>query len=145
YIDDVYIPTLSSSLLELVDLDRVEILRGPQGTLAGKNSLGGAIKLFSQRPRGDGSGSLRAEYGSLDSIAIRGMMDFSLTDSLAMRISGMGRSRDGHVTMLDYGATHPNSNVPGNNARGRGNPDYGTMGGQSVMALRGALRWEATD
>ena len=145
YIDDVYIPTLSSSLLELVDLDRVEILRGPQGTLAGKNSLGGAIKLFSQRPRGDGSGSLRAEYGSLDSIAIRGMMDFSLTDTLAMRVSGMGRSRDGHVTMLDYGTTHPNSNVPGNNARGRGNPDYGTMGGQSVMALRGALRWEATD
>ncbi len=56
YVDDVYIPTLSSSLLELIDLDRVEILRGPQGTLAGKNSIGGAIKLFSAKPQGDDSG-----------------------------------------------------------------------------------------
>lgn len=145
YIDDVYIPTMSSSLLELVDLERVEILRGPQGTLAGKNSLGGAIKLFTQRPDGSGEGSLRAEYGSFDSLTLRGMMDFALTENLAMRISGMGRSRDGYVAMLDYGLTHPNSNVPGNLARGRGNPDYQTMGGESVVALRGALRWEASD
>src|SRR5215207_206776 len=60
YIDDVFIPTLSSSLLDLMDLERIEILRGPQGTLAGKNSIGGAIKLFSVKPRGDGHGSLQA-------------------------------------------------------------------------------------
>ncbi len=145
YVDDVYIPTLSSSLLELVDLDRVEILRGPQGTLAGKNSLGGAIKLFSARPRGDGSGSLRVEYGSFNNISIRGMMDVGLTDNLAMRVSGMGRSRDGYVDIVDYALTHPGSNVPGNNSRGRGNFDYETMGGQNVVAGRVALEWEPTD
>ena len=145
YVDDVYIPTMSSSLLELVDLERVEILRGPQGTLAGKNSLGGAIKLFTQRPDGSGDGSIRAEYGAFNLLTLRGMMDFGLTDNLALRVSGMGRSRDGYVDMLDYGVTHPNSNVPANNARGRGNPDYSTMGGESVVALRGALRWEASD
>src|SRR5690606_35883449 len=75
YIDDVYIPTLSSSLLELIDLDRIEILRGPQGTLAGKNSIGGAIKLFSAEPRGDGSGSLAVTYGSFDRVEVRGMAD----------------------------------------------------------------------
>ncbi len=80
YIDDVYIPTLSSSLLELMDLDRVEILRGPQGTLAGKNAIGGAIKLFSAKPQGDGSGSLRVGYGSYNELVVRGMADFALTD-----------------------------------------------------------------
>ncbi len=122
YIDDVYIPTLSSSLLELIDLDRVEILRGPQGTLAGKNAIGGAIKLFTAKPKGDGSGSLRVEYGSYNEVAVRGMMDIGLTDQLSLRVSGMGRGRDGYVAMLDYGQTHPNSNVPQTNTRGSGDP-----------------------
>jgi iron complex outermembrane receptor protein len=145
YIDDVYIPTLSSSLLELVDLDRVEILRGPQGTLAGKNSIGGAIKVFSARPMGDDSGSFRVSYGSYNELTARGMMDFSLTDSLAMRVSGMARGRDGYVAMLDYGQTHPSSNVPQNNTRGNGNADYATMGGQNVIAGRVALRYAPND
>jgi iron complex outermembrane receptor protein len=145
YIDDVYIPTLSSSLLELIDLDRVEILRGPQGTLAGKNAIGGAIKLFSAKPKGDGSGMLRVEYGSYNEVAVRGMLDIGLTDTLSLRVSGMGRGRDGYVAMLDYGQTHPNSNVPQNNTRGSGNSDYQTMGGQNIVAARAALRWTPTD
>ena len=145
YVDDVYIPTLSSSLLELIDLDRIEILRGPQGTLAGKNSIGGAIKLFSAEPRGDGSGSLRVSYGSYNELNVRGMADFALSDTAAVRVSGMARGRDGYVAMLDYGLTHPGSTVPNNNARGSGNPDYRTMGGQEILAGRAALKWEPTD
>ena len=91
YIDDVYIPTLSSSLLELIDLDRIEILRGPQGTLAGKNSIGGAIKLFSAKPQGDDSGSLRVSYGEFNELTVRGMADMKISDTLAMRVSGMSR------------------------------------------------------
>jgi iron complex outermembrane receptor protein len=141
----VFIPTLSSSLLELIDLDRVEILRGPQGTLAGKNSIGGAIKLFTAKPRGDGSGMLRVGYGSYDEITVRGMADFAISPDLAVRVSGMTRSKDGYVAMLDYGSTHPNSNVPQNNTRGPGNFDYESMGGQDVTAGRIALRWTPSD
>ncbi len=145
YIDDVYIPTLSSSLLELIDLDRIEILRGPQGTLAGKNSIGGAIKLFSARPTGDNSGSVQVGYGSYNALNIRGMFNIKVSDTLALRFSGLSRSSDGYVAMLDYGLTHPNSNVRANNARGRGNADYSSMGGQNITAVRGALKWEPSD
>lgn len=145
YVDDVYIPTLSSSLLELIDLDRIEILRGPQGTLAGKNSIGGSIKLFSARPNGDGDGSLRLTYGSFNRIEMRGMADFEVTDNLFARISGVGSSRDGYVRLVDYGLTHPTSNVPATNARGRGNPDNQTLGGGTMVAGRLALRWVPTD
>jgi iron complex outermembrane recepter protein len=144
YIDDVYIPTLSSSLLELIDLDRIEVLRGPQGTLAGKNSIGGSIKLFSAKPKGDNSGSLQVGYGRFNALNVRGMADLKISDTLAVRLSGMTRSSDGYVAMLDYGLTHPSSNVPANNARGRGNADYSSMGGQNVTAVRAAARWTPT-
>src|SRR5690606_3680476 len=50
YIDDVYFATLTGGIMDLLDLDRVEVLRGPQGTLAGRNSIGGAVKLYSKKP-----------------------------------------------------------------------------------------------
>ncbi len=56
YVDDVYYGTVYGSLLQLLDLDRVEVLRGPQGTLAGKNSEGSAIKLFTKQPNDQGEG-----------------------------------------------------------------------------------------
>ncbi len=64
YVDDVYYATLTGSILDLLDLDRVEILRGPQGTLAGKNSIGGAVKLYSQRPAVTTPAPSSGAYGS---------------------------------------------------------------------------------
>jgi len=144
YVDDVYIPTLQSSLIELMDLERIEVLRGPQGTLAGKNSIGGSIKLFGVRPKGDDSGSLDVSYGTFNDIRVRGMADFALTDNLAMRISGMSRNTDGYVKLIDYGLSHPSSNVPGNQSIGS-RPEMGEMGGRHVTAGRIAFDWNPTD
>src|ERR1051325_131607 len=78
YVDDVYYSTLTGSILDLLDLDRVEILRGPQGTLAGKNSIGGAVKLYSKRPTGSGNGYIDVAYGGLNRLEARGGIDFAL-------------------------------------------------------------------
>lgn len=144
YIDDVYIPTLSSSLLDLMDLDRVEILRGPQGTLAGKNSIGGAIKLFSAKPDGSGKGSLQVGYGSFNKVEARGIADFKVADNFFARVSAVGKSSKGYVDVVDYGLSHPTSNVLPTNTRGA-NAKIGTQGGQSYVAGRIALRWMPTD
>src|SRR3954466_14745558 len=71
YIDDVYYPQLTGAVFDLLDLDRAEILRGPQGTLAGRNSEGGAIKIYSKMPHGDNDGFVEATYGSRNRIGLR--------------------------------------------------------------------------
>ena len=141
YIDDVYYPTLTGSLVDLLDLDRVEILRGPQGTLAGRNSIGGAIKLFSKKPSGSG-GAAQVAYGSFDRIDARAMADFALIpDKFFARIAGVSKSRDGYVHRRDYGCSHPGGGVQSFTV-GIG-CDLGTLGGQAYTAGRLSLRWVA--
>jgi iron complex outermembrane recepter protein len=143
YIDDVYFPTLHGSMIQLVDLERIEILRGPQGTLAGQNSIGGAIKLYSKKPTGDGSGYVEATYGSYDRMEMRGAADFALGPTLFARLSGAGVRRDGYITRYDYACTHPGTPIP-TSAKQPGQCKLGTEGGKEYLAGRLALRWEPT-
>lgn len=140
YIDDVYLPTMHGSLLNLVDLDRVEILRGPQGTLAGQNSIGGAIKLYSKKPDGTQDAYLSATYGSYNRVEMRGAANFTIApDTLYARVSGAGVRKDGYVTRYDYRCTHPTSTIP-SSVTGT-DCKLGTEGGKSYVAGRLALRW----
>ncbi|HWU02730.1 MAG TPA: TonB-dependent receptor plug domain-containing protein, partial [Novosphingobium sp.] len=74
YVDDVYFATVTASIFDLLDLDRVEVLRGPQGTLAGMNSEGGAIKLYSRKPTGEG-GYVEASLGNFNRHDIKASAD----------------------------------------------------------------------
>ncbi|QEI12747.1 TonB-dependent receptor [Cellvibrio japonicus] len=96
YLDDVYISNASATAFPLFDLERVEVLRGPQGTLWGKNTTGGAINLISQKPRFTPDGYLKLDQGSHDSTLIQGAVGGAIIeDSLAARISIHQDTRDG--------------------------------------------------
>ncbi len=163
YIDDVYYATLTGSMFDLLDLDRVEILRGPQGTLAGRNSIGGAVKLYSKRPEGTNSGMLLATYGSRNRIDLRGSADFNLAQGVDARIAGVAKKQEGYVQRLDFGCVYPAggpATLPANapiNAGAQINPADGIPatrtgncvvadeGNVNYMGLRGQLRFRPSD
>ncbi len=144
YVDDVYFPTLTGSILDLLDLDRIEILRGPQGTLSGENSIGGSVKLYSKKPNGDGGGYLEASYGSLNHLEARGSVDFTLVpDQLFVRLAAVTNHYDGYVTRLDFACANPGSGLP--NMTSQRDCVLGHEGGKSYSAVRTALRWVPND
>jgi iron complex outermembrane receptor protein len=103
YIDDVYHATLMGSAMDLMDVERVEALRGPQGTLFGKNTLGGAIRLQSKVPNGDDSGTIQLAYGSFNRLDVKGSFDLSLVpDKMFLRVSGVSRNVKGYQNILDF-------------------------------------------
>ncbi|OYW88190.1 MAG: TonB-dependent receptor, partial [Sphingobium sp. 32-64-5] len=139
YIDDVYYGTTFGAILDLTDLDRVEVLRGPQGTLAGKNSIGGSVKLFSRKPDENGGGFVEATTGSYDRIDLRASAGFTIADGLYARISGVSKRTDGFLKLLDYGCVNPGEGIE--SRQGDVGCQTGTEGGIDVQGIRAALRY----
>ncbi len=97
YLDGVYVGKSMGSLLDTVDIERMEILRGPQGTLFGKNTIGGAIQLFSKRPTREFEAYTELTTGLYDRLDVKGAISGPISDAVRVRFSGAYQSRDGHV------------------------------------------------
>ncbi len=100
YVDGVYLSRIQGALLNLFDVERVEVLRGPQGTLYGKNTIGGAVNVIAKKPSYD---DLRGEaaftYGRFDETTAKGYVSAPLAPgSLALSLAGLYDHRDGIVT-----------------------------------------------
>jgi iron complex outermembrane receptor protein len=103
YVDDVLFGRPTGAVLDLLDIERVEVLRGPQGTLFGSNAAGGVLRLITRKPTGDGPSSMEVTMGDYDRLDIRGSFEMTLVpDTLFARISASSKRRDGYVDVLDF-------------------------------------------
>ncbi|OFA29894.1 ligand-gated channel [Glaciecola punicea] len=104
YVDGIYIGRQVGALFDLVDLERLEVLRGPQGTLYGRNSNGGAVKLISKGPDlGENYGMAKVSVGSDARLDARLTGNFAISDSTGIRATALTRSRDGFHTLNPNG------------------------------------------
>ena len=102
-LDGVFIGANSGAMLKTIDLESVEILRGPQGTLFGRNTVAGVINLTRTRPTGEAGGKIRVGYGDYDTSVIDGLLNFGTPD-FAFKISGTHREqKEGYLTNLVTG------------------------------------------
>lgn len=127
YVDGVYMGRSMGSVMDLLDLERVEVLRGPQGTLFGKNTIGGALNLVSKAPSvEDGlTGKLEGTFGERSFSMLRGNINVPLGDNTAARLSAFKRERDGYQNAAYY--------------------DGFKLGEEDVWGARGALQIDFSD
>ncbi|NCU11578.1 MAG: TonB-dependent receptor, partial [Sphingomonadaceae bacterium] len=104
YLDGVYIAKAQGSIFDVADLERVELLRGPQGTLYGRNALAGAVNLVTRKPSGEAGGSVDLTYGSFNELRVRGVLDLPQMGPFSVKVSGQYRKRDG---LIDLVPDHP--------------------------------------
>ncbi|MDE2619013.1 MAG: TonB-dependent receptor [Sphingomonadales bacterium] len=100
YLDGVYIAKAQGSIFDVADLERVEVLRGPQGTLYGRNALAGAVNLVTKKPSGEAGGMAEVTYGSFNEWKFRGVLDLPQMGILSAKISGQYRRRDGLIDIV---------------------------------------------
>ncbi len=120
YVDGVYLAANIGNVLDLLDLKRVEVLRGPQGTLFGRNTIGGAINLISREPLPEFAGKLEAGFGEDSLYRGRVVLNLPISDQVLTRFSAMAKHQDGYIKLRNY--------------PGRANGDVDTV------ALRGQVR-----
>jgi len=129
YMDGVYLPRTLGGVLDLLDLERVEILRGPQGTLFGKNTIGGAINVISNKPTQEFGGMAEVIVGKYNRLDGRFGINVPLSETWAGRLALSYKSRDGYVDRLNFATGEK----------------IDSLGNENAVTARGSLRWTPSD
>ena len=133
YVDDVYVASMNALGMQMYDMDRVEVLRGPQGTLFGRNATGGLVHYVTRKANEDETnGYLQASFADFGTTNLEGAIGGSFTDNVRGRIAGRWEESDGYVE----GGIEPftNSQVVGRDAHGA-----------DGYSFRGSLQIDASD
>lgn len=136
YVDGVYFSRTLGTIMNVTDIARIEVLRGPQGTLFGKNTIGGVINLISVLPQGESERRARIILGNDDRLELRAVVNQPLSDQLLVRLSGAMVSRDGYVRRL-----RPSASISTLESVNRAPVDLGREGDDHDLAGRLQLRW----
>jgi iron complex outermembrane recepter protein len=104
YIDNFYYPSLEGSVFAILDMQQIEVLKGPQGTLFGRNTIGGAISYTTAKPTDQLEGSVGTEFGSYGRNDFTGMFNLPLNDMIEMRLTLARLQTSGYVRQQDGGA-----------------------------------------
>jgi iron complex outermembrane receptor protein len=134
YVDGVYMSRSIGGVLDVLDIERMEILRGPQGTLFGRNTIGGAINIVSAKPTDEFGGTGELELGSSNRRYLRGTLNIPLSDSWKIRLTASSKEQDGYVHSLLVPRSPAASPVPvGSELPGSGSQiDYGNENRQAA-------------
>lgn len=109
YVDEIYQTSIASVEFSMYDMSRVEVLKGPQGGLYGRNTIGGAVQVISKAPEvgEDANGFISAGYGSYDRVSVEGGASYPLSDTMAVRLSGRyEKSGDQYTRSVVDGFNH---------------------------------------
>ena len=144
-VDDFVMPSVQTQLLDTFDVQSVEVARGPQGTLFGKNAVGGAVIVKTKEPELDVfSADMRVQYGSFNTAKIQGAINVPLGKSAALRVVGSYLNSDGY--MRNGGTYGPVvAFVPSDFAGVSGQGDGRRVGGEDVFNGRVKLKLQPTD
>ena len=110
YVDEVYISQMSGAGFMLFDMERVEILKGPQGTLFGRNATGGLAHYLTKKPTQEFGGYAKLVYGDYDQIRFEGAVGGGLSDTVSARVSVSHHQNDGYITNQFAGTSSPKLN-----------------------------------
>lgn len=140
YVDETYIPNLNGQIFGTFDLDRVEVLKGPQGTLFGRNATGGLVHFIPKKPSDTPEGYLDLTYGRFNHVRIEGAMGVPLSEKVQVRISGLYNRYDPilkNIYPTGLGST-VGATPPG--------PKYGQdLWNDDTFAVRGQIQFKPTE
>ncbi len=143
YVDGVYYARTTGANVNMLDVDRVEILKGPQGTLFGRNTIGGAISVVTRAPSNDYKANAEVTLGSFNRRDFQATADVPIIpDTVLSTITVSSLNRDGYQQRIPYPATGYVSDPIGSFTT-PGRDTYSTQGGQGQDSIRAKVLWKA--